>query len=772
METQIQGVAASQDDPLSTASNMKEEESHVSRDSSNVNNQESHNCQDGTSENESGQQPADFQEVSLSESTEVLSDTTAFTQLSNGNLAIRHEMNLENIRPPTPGSNTSQDDEDEDIMYSIGSTPSETPSHKPNQVQSPQPSEEEQKILQEMEDQNQRIVKFKEIEEMYQKKLDDVDTAKSKIESELEKLKNDMRQQQEDFAQTIQEVKSKLNAKADQAVKQSEAAKKDLESMVMKYAMSEKHIIEARRAKDLAEHKMKEYQKENDALASRVKSLTADKTSLTSALDRRILESANLHKELDKLKEDVRDKDHKLKHTLHKLKVEENSHAEVREQLLNLNNVVELLKQEIVITKSTPTPEDLSEDFNNDQEGNSTESVRQNVDSDMMDAKKRLEELLSQNSRLKIENESLQKDRDDSEQLVNFLKRSNDSLKESADEHVSKISALEKKIGQLESCIRSETEAKSLLELEVKRLNHSMTGLNQEVEMYRQKEAELSEFMESSMFKSTKLQSEYDDLKKRFLKSEQELKEIKARMNSASQEKSEIQQQLMESNQLKEKQINDLMSENQELKLSLDRLKLDMDERENDQRVMAKKHNNLVKELNRELNSLRKKLESYESSSCNNSNQLSAHHSADGLSLHSRTSSSSSFEGIPQYTASSKAASSSGESRNLENGHSSSGYIGQDESNQDLVNLVPELDKQRLVERIIKLQKTLATRNEKIDFLEDHSHQLVEELKKKTRLIQHYMLREEAGALSTSKMDQNKVRICSLLTDWPFILTS
>jgi hypothetical protein len=80
-------------------------------------------------------------------------------------------------------------------------------------------------------------------------------------------------------------------------------------------------------------------------------------------------------------------------------------------------------------------------------------------------------------------------------------------------------------------------------------------------------------------------------------------------------------------------------------------------------------------------------------------------------------------------------------------------------SSPSLEAALPELDKKMLVERIIRLQKALAKRSEKIDFLEEHNHQLVEEMKKKTRLIQHFILKEETGALATNRMDDHKKQL-------------
>lgn len=69
----------------------------------------------------------------------------------------------------------------------------------------------------------------------------------------------------------------------------------------------------------------------------------------------------------------------------------------------------------------------------------------------------------------------------------------------------------------------------------------------------------------------------------------------------------------------------------------------------------------------------------------------------------------------------------------------------------------PVVSQQVLVERIVRLQRAAAKRAEKIEFLEEHVAQLVGELKKKSRIIHHYIMKEETGALSSIASDNSKV---------------
>ena len=63
-----------------------------------------------------------------------------------------------------------------------------------------------------------------------------------------------------------------------------------------------------------------------------------------------------------------------------------------------------------------------------------------------------------------------------------------------------------------------------------------------------------------------------------------------------------------------------------------------------------------------------------------------------------------------------------------------------------------------LVEKIVKLQRTLARKQEKVEFMEEHISTMLEEIKKKNKLIQNYILKVESGALVSSQMDDNKVK--------------
>lgn len=70
-----------------------------------------------------------------------------------------------------------------------------------------------------------------------------------------------------------------------------------------------------------------------------------------------------------------------------------------------------------------------------------------------------------------------------------------------------------------------------------------------------------------------------------------------------------------------------------------------------------------------------------------------------------------------------------------------------------------ELNTQVLMDRIIKLQNINVKRAEKLDFLKGHTQMLLEDIQKKEKIIQNYILHQNFGALTCNERDRYKVFI-------------
>lgn len=144
-----------------------------------------------------------------------------------------------------------------------------------------------------------------------------------------------------------------------------------------------------------------------------------------------------------------------------------------------------------------------------------------------------------------------------------------------------------------------------------------------------------------------------------------------------------------------------------------------------DLEAIKKKHSQATKEMSRELNQLRKKVEQIESDT-------------------KEPKKNAEIEIVQKSEISSSQASDS-DSQSTHN---------------EFPNIqIQEPSKKTLIDRIVRLQHAGARQSEKIDFLENHSANLVSELQKKSKLLHHYMLRDQAGALASSKSDRNKVKL-------------
>uniref|UniRef100_A0AC35U9Q6 GRIP domain-containing protein n=1 Tax=Rhabditophanes sp. KR3021 TaxID=114890 RepID=A0AC35U9Q6_9BILA len=184
------------------------------------------------------------------------------------------------------------------------------------------------------------------------------------------------------------------------------------------------------------------------------------------------------------------------------------------------------------------------------------------------------------------------------------------------------------------------------------------------------------------------------------------------------------------------------------LKENLIELETKLKDCENEKAILKKKFASYQKEIRIETQKLRKQIEVYEKqslspmSAIDESSQNGKESFCPSATL-SRTSSIQSFETASGYRLSSAPSTNSpnGEDRDSAN-------------NLDVFNAQSEKDinvQQAMIQKIVKLQKQLIKKKEKMEFLDEHVTQCTEELKRKTKIIQNYALREESAALKPMK---------------------
>lgn len=669
-------------------------------------------------------------------------------------IQIDHDPDLRNSNEITCSDPTATSQQ----ISSTGTTPLGTPlsTSQENLIQLPL---DQQYVLNQMVQQNGLLVDVKAIEEKYERHLVDIQSEKTRLEENVLEMQDKMERQQEEFARTVAEVKKQLLAKLEVATKKSTSAQKDLESMVMKYATSERQLLAIKKLKDDADKKVRDVLKEKESLTIRIRGLCTDKAFTESAFNKKRAENGNLIRELEKLKIEHLELEHKWKESQEELQTEKELYADNRLLIDDLSRQVEKLTKELEGYRTRElTVDESQKDVNGlTVEDNLADRVptpeQRHVEENEVEIyKKKWTDLAEENHNLSVKHQNLERTRLEHEQNSSKLKETISELRSELSEYSSKLSFME----QLKSNLESEKQIRSTIEKEVERLKVSNSDLLQEMDLCRQKEGELLEFTERATSKTVTLQSECNLLEHKLTgvqeaneKLELEIEVLKKELKLVTQELEKTRKELIDTSKRMQDEVN-------EKELICSKVRCQLDEVENVNRIMKKKHLNAIKELNKELNVLRRKADNVETQSITNSTIN------EGLSMGSRTSSSNSLDTITNnqnIVSNSSQTSSSNNSSVNTNGFltptSTSVYSNSGSSVK--MSMLPELDKQMLVDRIIRLQKTLAKRNEKVDFLEEHNHQLIEEMKKKTRLVQFYILREDAGALATNSMDDNKV---------------
>ncbi|XP_046486781.1 coiled-coil domain-containing protein 186 isoform X2 [Neodiprion pinetum] len=552
--------------------------------------------------------------------------------------------------------------------------------------------------------------------------------------------------QLETLEKTIEKLRSDLRqATANQEVLKKEylLANKEKESMVMKYAISEKQLIETQRAREYAERKINEAFKEQELLHTKLKQVQGERTRICNILDGKCHELTDVQKEVDRLKEELSMRDVKLKWTQNKLKTELEAQKENQQKLdkamIRINEMKEECEQvrkesHETIRKFQQSEENkvvtLDQQLKEQQarlilERHVTEDKemsRLQLQKEVETLKQRQLVLIEENNTLGLKVQNLEKERLNYENNLS-------NLKVIADQRQKEIVDLVGKVSQLETLKLQLTHKEQLLssnDAEVERLRQSNTELQADMEWCREREAHMLDFTQKLTDKNVRLQSEFTaiEAKNEQLELEQgplhdQIKELSAKVKllevSLSSEKS------------KRTEECELLARHVAEQTQLARnLAQKLEDSQGENAVLRRKQQISVKEMTKELQMCKKRLDAYESGSPSNS-----------LDQISRTGSNSS----------------------LSTGETLNGAVSDNSNSGDHTLQSTEPDRQTLIDRIVKLQKIRVKQAEKLDFLEEHTRTLLNELQKKSKIIKNYILHENPDAMGSNERDRNKAEL-------------
>ncbi|XP_042591649.1 coiled-coil domain-containing protein 186-like [Cyprinus carpio] len=587
-----------------------------------------------------------------------------------------------------------------------------------------------------METEKQHICTIKKFENRVEELMKELKDSKDKLVHQDQAAKNAIQQMQREMAYRLE-----------QANKKCEEARQEKETMVMKYVRGEKEALDLRREKEQLEKKLREATAEVDKQARRGNTLAQEKGRLQQLYDTKENEVTRLSRELEKVKEEINSHVIKVKWAQNKLKSETDAHKGKREKIRGTNVKMCLAKEETeqirkncqdIIRTYQESEEIKSNELDaklRETKGKLEKQKQEQTDQlemytakikELEDLKRTFKEGMDELTTLRTKVKCLEDERPHWEDELCKYREIINRQKAEIQNQREKLTA----ITRLEEQHQRDDQENASLREEVENLNSLITDLQRDIEGSRTREAELLSFTEKLTSKNAQLQSENNSLQAQLDRLNSSSRELHSKLEETERSLSEMMDRLKKVEQQRKEEVLALQTERTTLQTETSQLKTRVEELRDELLTQKRKQAAYIKDLTKQLTQARKKLEQVENGGCDR----------EGSSMGSRSSSSGSLN----------ARGSSMDDRSPENQSGSSVVV---------VDSFPEVDKAVLVERIVRLQKAHARKNEKIEFMEDHIRQLVEEIRKKTKIIQSYVLREETGALSSEASDFNKAHL-------------
>ncbi|RLU15187.1 hypothetical protein DMN91_012181 [Ooceraea biroi] len=559
---------------------------------------------------------------------------------------------------------------------------------------------------------------------------------------EIQTTRDALTLQVENLERTVNKLSADLNASLNTQQtlrKECLAANKEKDNMVMKYVISEKQLIDSQRAKECAERKVKEVLKDQESLQNKLRQTQGERTRICVILDGKCREITELQKEMETVKEDVKIKEIKLKWSQNKLKTEMDSQKDTQQKLdkalMKINDMKEECEQ---IRRET---QESFRKFQQSEENKAVtldqqlkehqarlilerhvtedkETLRLQLQRELEMLKSRQQSLIEENKSLNVRVQESEQARLSNEDNLNKLRIAVNQREEQIAELLSKVSQLETMKLQLQH----KDECMAAVEAELAQLRSANEELRSDMQACRQKEADMLDFTQKLTHKNVCLQSEFTAIETKANHLESEHGPLRDCIGELTSKVKALEEDLAQERRKRREECEILARHVAEQTQLAQNFAQKLEDSQGENAILKRKHQVSIKEMAQELQQCRRKLEMLEAASPNNS-----------LDIASRT----------------------GSNTSLNTGDALNGALSDNNSNGDHIHSV-EPSKQVLIDRIIKLQKINVKRAEKLDFLEEHTQTLVEELQKKTKIIQNYVLHQNFGALTCNERDRHK----------------
>jgi len=576
----------------------------------------------------------------------------------------------------------------------------------------------------------------------------DLELKNARLNSKVEQLETQVKSNEDTYIAKITALNEEMSFKISNLNKSLMAATREKESMVMKFAVREKDILISQKKAEEADRKMKAAVKEREEATNKMKTAVADKVKFQAVADSRLQDVCNLRKEVDRWKEEVRIQEAKAASHNSRLRTEVEAHCETRDQLdKTIKHLAETRAEIDATRKECQEFMDKMKTDETEKQRLEEEQIREQKTKLIIDqvAADELTSLKEKHSKLTEEHASAIVKTERLEAAKEADAAALAQLRDSVTTQKAEIVDLYSQVAELESLklkLASQNDLSADLRKQLQELESDFAESEESISSCKKREGELLEFTQRLTETNATLQSELTTLKVRWEATQEEHSLLSNSVLGLETGLADT-QALLDAEKRTRSQETDLLARKlAEKSKQVEILNQKAQDAENEVQVLKRKHASSLKELTRELNKY--------------------HLSGGGSSINGAIKSSS------RSSSSTSINNQSGpEDHDQHQLHLASSDTNSSRSNLSVTTPAPPQQEiqvslsvppdQALVEKMIRLQRTLARKQEKIDFMEEHSATLVEDIKKKNRLIQNYILNKEtSGALTSSKMDQNK----------------
>jgi chromosome segregation ATPase len=559
-----------------------------------------------------------------------------------------------------------------------------------------------------------------------------------------------LKQQQEIHEQALRDLEIEHRMKIDQMSSVCKDYQHEKESMVMRYAQAERSNCEMTERLQRAETKIREWTKERDVALGKWKALKEERTKLSELCDAKASELTSLKRELDKQRELVSSTDIKLKWNQNKLKSEQDAHKETKTKLERsekslkefgkeiLGTWEQLRSMYVILQNSDTISSALQSKLDECRTANPDDAcslMRKDINTLSFKLKEVMEELRTFRDKVRC----LEVERLNQEDVLSTFRDSLQSQRSSNSDLRDRLMLLERTETMLnESNCKLTVVTRRLEEMEL-----TNSELVSEIEKLTQREAEQLEFSSRLAEKSSCLQADNSRLSAQIDSLTTELQSVTEKYSVLLVEKHSLEKELARVTASFKEEIDCLLKKVSEQQQTVESTKQRLEDAEDEMKTQKRRHANNVKDLLRQLQQVTRRMELQGSVSSTANGTTVDSMSLGSLGSHGGSCGSLDTAGLLLV------------SNNVDHcpAHEESPRLS------SLKSMQGEDQQGALMEEVDSLRRALIRKNEKIEFLKDHIDQLIEELHRKSRIIQGYIIRDEGGSLTSESSDRSKVHL-------------